>query len=66
MRKIGAVKAEWHPDGSLKEVLLGPEPQPKAKPGEKKEEDPRARKREHYTNLFNRIPSDVELDMLPD
>ena len=60
----GVIRASFHENGQLNEILLPP---PKPKDGAKKDEkDPRATKREHYEVLLNRRVLDDELDRLPD
>lgn len=60
----GVIRASFHENGQLHEILLPP---PKQKDGAKKSDaDPRAAKREHYEVLLNRRVLDAELDGLPD
>lgn len=60
----GVIRASFHENGQLNEILLPP---PKQKDGAKKTEaDPRTAKREHYEVLLNRRVLDSELDALPD
>lgn len=62
-RRKGCIKLIRSTDGAI-ELLMGPAPPEK---GDKKpkDEDPRKKKREHYSLMLGRVPTDAELDMLP-